>query len=58
MNTAILSVAPADAGRMPAGRVLGAYLAEARSECLRYLRNPGFMSACCVAVFGIGGRSR
>ena len=24
-------------------RVLGAYLAEARSECLRYLRNPGFM---------------
>ena len=43
MNAAILSVAPADAGRMPAGRVLGAYLAEARSECLRYLRNPGFM---------------
>ncbi|MDA3913776.1 ABC transporter permease [Oleiagrimonas sp.] len=28
---------------MPASRVLGAYLAEIRSECLRYLRNPGFM---------------
>ena len=25
---------------MPPGRVLGAYLAEARSECLRYLRAP------------------
>jgi ABC-2 type transport system permease protein len=32
-----------DAGAMPPGRVLGAYLAEARSECLRYLRAPGFM---------------
>ena len=28
---------------MSTRRVLGAYLAEARSECLRYLRNPGFM---------------
>lgn len=28
---------------MSARRVLGAYLAEARSECLRYMRNPGFM---------------
>jgi ABC-2 type transport system permease protein len=28
---------------MPFRRVLGAYLAEARSECLRYMRNPGFM---------------
>lgn len=28
---------------MSPGRVLGAYLAEARSECLRYLRAPGFM---------------
>ena len=43
MNTAILSAVPADAARMPPGRVLGAYLAEARSECLRYLRNPAFM---------------
>jgi len=43
MNATILSAAPADAVRMPAGRVVGAYLAEARSECLRYLRNPGFM---------------
>jgi ABC-2 type transport system permease protein len=28
---------------MSTQRVLGAYLAEARSECVRYLRNPGFM---------------
>jgi len=28
---------------MPRHRVIGAYLAEARSECLRYLRSPGFM---------------
>lgn len=28
---------------MPFRRVIGAYLAEARSECLRYMRNPGFM---------------
>lgn len=43
MNAATLSIAPADARRMPAGRVFGAYLAEARSECLRYMRNPSFM---------------
>ena len=43
MNAVIPSAALADAGRMPAARVLGAYLAEARSECLRYLRNPAFM---------------
>jgi ABC-2 type transport system permease protein len=28
---------------MPFQRVFGAYLAEARSECLRYMRNPSFM---------------
>lgn len=28
---------------MSFGRVLGAYLAEARSECIRYMRAPGFM---------------
>jgi ABC-2 type transport system permease protein len=28
---------------MPRRRVLGAYLEEARSECLRYARNPAFM---------------
>ncbi|GLQ49634.1 ABC transporter permease [Dyella flava] len=28
---------------MPFRRVLGAYVAEARSECLRYMRNPSFM---------------
>ncbi|HEX7339204.1 MAG TPA: ABC transporter permease [Rhodanobacteraceae bacterium] len=35
------------AASLPTGmtkrRVLGAYLAEARSECLRYLRSPGFL---------------
>lgn len=29
--------------RMSPRRVFGAYMQEARSECLRYLRNPGFM---------------
>ncbi|MBV8158934.1 MAG: ABC transporter permease [Dyella sp.] len=28
---------------MPASRVIGAYLTEMRSECVRYLRAPGFM---------------
>lgn len=28
---------------MPRRRVIGAYLEEARSECLRYMRNPSFM---------------
>jgi ABC-2 type transport system permease protein len=28
---------------MPRSRVINAYLQEIRSECLRYLRNPGFM---------------
>jgi ABC-2 type transport system permease protein len=31
------------AGAMPWQRLLGAYAAEARSECLRYLRAPGFI---------------
>jgi ABC-2 type transport system permease protein len=40
----ILTVDPsAPAVTMPARRVLGAYLEEARSECLRYMRAPGFM---------------
>jgi ABC-2 type transport system permease protein len=34
--------AVSDAG-MATRRVLGAYLQEARSECLRYMRTPGFM---------------
>jgi ABC-2 type transport system permease protein len=45
MNTVSISTtsnAP-QTGSMPFKRVLGAYLAEARSECLRYMRNPGFM---------------
>jgi ABC-2 type transport system permease protein len=42
MNAVSLSAASATTG-MPFRRVLGAYLAEARSECLRYMRNPGFM---------------
>lgn len=43
MNAMTIPVASAETGRMPASRVLGAYLAEARSECVRYLRAPGFM---------------
>ena len=46
MNTvpdlSILSERPA-ASTMPRARVLGAYLQEMRSECLRYVRNPGFV---------------
>ena len=38
----VASVAPPVAG-MSARRVIGAYLAEARSECLRYMRAPAFM---------------
>lgn len=34
---------PAAAAAMPRARLLGAYLAEARCEVLRYLRNPGFL---------------
>jgi ABC-2 type transport system permease protein len=34
---------PTTSARMSTGRVVGAYLAEIRSECLRYMRNPGFM---------------
>ncbi|MEI7037243.1 ABC transporter permease [Fulvimonas yonginensis] len=37
----LITAVPSD--EMPSRRVLGAYLAEARSECLRYLRAPGFM---------------
>ncbi|HET6554287.1 MAG TPA: ABC transporter permease [Dyella sp.] len=41
---AVQSIVMSDAsGRMPARRVVGAYLAEMRSECVRYLRAPGFM---------------
>jgi ABC-2 type transport system permease protein len=38
----ILSERPTTLG-MPRARVFNAYLQEIRSECLRYLRNPGFM---------------
>lgn len=44
MNAANAFAPPAAAvGGMPVRRVLGAYLQEARSECLRYMRTPGFM---------------
>ncbi|WP_225563030.1 ABC transporter permease [Rhodanobacter sp. DHG33] len=44
MNTIAFAAASPDAAPvMPPRRVLGAYLAEARSECLRYLRAPGFL---------------
>ncbi|MDF4001889.1 ABC transporter permease [Luteibacter sp. PPL201] len=44
---------------MSAGRVFNAYLEEARAECLRYLRNPGFLlptllfPAAFYVMFGI-----
>ncbi|HTV85659.1 MAG TPA: ABC transporter permease [Dyella sp.] len=34
---------PAADGPMSTARLAGAYLAEIRGECLRYMRNPGFM---------------
>src|SRR6185437_11354769 len=44
MNAVTIPATPSAAvSAMPLRRVLGAYLAEARSECLRYLRAPGFM---------------
>jgi len=45
MNTvSIPAIAAAPAGaEMPLARLFGAYLAEARSECLRYMRAPSFM---------------
>ncbi|GLQ89675.1 ABC transporter permease [Dyella flagellata] len=44
MNTVSIPVVPAaSVAGMSTGRVIGAYLAEARSECLRYMRAPGFM---------------
>lgn len=44
MNTQQIAASWAyDEGRMPWRRALGAYVAEARSECLRYVRAPGFL---------------
>lgn len=43
MQTAISVTASVPAIEMPRRRLLGAYLEEARSECLRYMRAPGFM---------------
>ncbi|HVC17790.1 MAG TPA: ABC transporter permease [Rhodanobacter sp.] len=43
MNTIATMTAPGIAEPMSRQRLLGAYRAEARSECLRYLRNPGFI---------------
>jgi ABC-2 type transport system permease protein len=39
----VLSVNEPMPPAMPRHRVIGAYLEEARSECLRYMRAPGFM---------------
>ncbi len=39
----VMSVNESIAPVMPRSRVIGAYLEEARSECLRYMRAPGFM---------------
>ena len=45
MNATSISTSPTATTfqRMSTKRVLGAYVAEARGECLRYMRNPGFM---------------
>jgi len=43
METVMSVNASASTGIMPRRRVLGAYLEEARSECLRYMRAPSFM---------------
>ena len=42
-DLSILSERPVAAPAMPRGRVVAAYLQEMRTECLRYLRNPGFL---------------
>jgi len=54
------ATAPADPrAPMPAARVFGAYLQEARCEILRYLRNPGFLLPIILfptvfyAMFGV-----
>ena len=43
METVTMIPMSVGSAHMSASRVLGAYLAEIRSECLRYLRSPGFM---------------
>jgi ABC-2 type transport system permease protein len=43
MNAIVMPHKSAPATVMPWQRVLGAYVAEARSECLRYVRAPAFM---------------
>ena len=43
METAISFTQSTSTSDMPLRRLLGAYLEEARSECLRYMRAPGFM---------------
>ena len=43
MNNPVMRLDKAPGGAMPWQRVLGAYGAEARSECLRYMRAPAFI---------------
>ncbi|MGH8160282.1 MAG: ABC transporter permease [Rhodanobacter sp.] len=43
METIMSVTELASTGNMPRRRVIGAYLEEARSECLRYMRAPGFI---------------
>jgi ABC-2 type transport system permease protein len=42
MNATTLSVESNGSATMPSGRMLGAYLAEAKYECIRALRTPAF----------------
>jgi ABC-2 type transport system permease protein len=59
MNAIADSLPGAPAAAMPRSRLAGAYLAEARCEVLRYLRNPGFLLPIILfptvfyAMFGI-----
>jgi ABC-2 type transport system permease protein len=45
MNAVSMPTSPSvnASAAMSTKRVIGAYVAEARSECIRYMRNPGFM---------------
>jgi ABC-2 type transport system permease protein len=59
MNRVLSIPSPGPAATMSRQRVLGAYLAEMRSECLRYLRAPGFIlpmtlfSTVFYVMFGV-----
>ncbi len=59
MNAVVRPVAAVPATAMPPRRLIGAYMAEARSECARYMRSPAFMlpvlifSCVLYLMFGV-----